>query len=45
MCLIMSISTDRIGQHEGLSPVNHNYNKFVIFKAFLQLKHKKFREQ
>ena len=27
-----------------LLPVNHNYNKFVIFTAFLKLKHKKFFE-
>ena len=45
MYSIVSISTARIGQHEVLLPVNHNYNKFVIFKALIRLKHKKFQEQ
>ena len=27
ICLIMSMITDRIGQHEVLLPINHNFNK------------------
>ena len=27
ICLITSMITDRIGQHEVLLPVNHNFNK------------------
>ena len=28
-----SMTTDRIGQHEVLLPINHNLTKFVIYKA------------
>ena len=27
ICLITSMSTDRIGRHEVLLPINHNFNK------------------
>ena len=27
ICLIMSMLTDRIGRHEVLLPINHNFNK------------------
>ena len=27
ICLITSMITDRIGQHEVLLPINHNFNK------------------
>ena len=27
ICLITSMITDRIGRHEVLSPINHNFNK------------------
>ena len=27
ICLIMSMITDRIGRHEVLLPINHNFNK------------------
>ena len=27
------MTTDRIGQHEVLLPINHNLTKFVIYKA------------
>ena len=27
ICLIKSMITDRIGQHEVLLPINHNFNK------------------
>ena len=38
ICLTTSTITDRIGGHEVLSPFNHNFNKFVIYKAlFLNL--------
>ena len=37
--------TDRIGRHEVLLPINHNYNKICdIFVFVFKLKHKKFRE-
>ena len=29
ICLITSMITDRIGQHEVLLPINHNFNKIV----------------
>ena len=29
ICLITSMITDRIGRHEVLLPINHNYNKIV----------------
>ena len=43
--LITSMITDRIGWHEVLLPINHNYNKICdILGFFCKLKHKKFRE-
>ena len=27
--------TDRIGRHEVLSPINHNYKKYVVFELLL----------
>ena len=27
--------TDRIGRHEVLLPVNHNYKKYVVFEPLL----------
>ena len=42
--LITSMITDRIGQHEVLIPINHNYNKISeILGFFMILKHKKFQ--
>ena len=38
--LITSVITDRIGWHEVLLPINHNYNK----RIFLNLQHKKVQE-
>ena len=36
ICLIMSMITDRIGQHEVLLPINHNFNKICkIIGCFL----------
>ena len=29
ICLITSMITDRIGQHEVLLPINYNFNKIV----------------
>ena len=29
ICLITSMITDRIGQHEVLLPINHNFNKIL----------------
>ena len=44
ICLTTSTITDRIGGHEVLSPFNHNFNKFVIYKAlFFKSEHKKFQ--
>ena len=31
ICLITRMITDRTGRHEVLLPINHDYNKFVIF--------------
>ena len=36
--------TARIGRHEVLVPVNHNYNKICDILGFLKLKHKKMRD-
>ena len=44
ICLITSMITARIGRHEVLVPVNHNYDKICDILGFLKLKHKKFRE-
>ena len=36
ICLITSMMTDRIGRHEVLLPINHNFNKiFDIIRYFL----------
>ena len=40
----MSKITDRIGRHEVLLPINHNYNKICDLLGFFKSKHKKFRE-
>ena len=43
ICLITSMITDRIGRHEVLLPVNHNFNKICdIIGYFFKSKHKKF---
>ena len=34
ICLITSIITDRIGRHEVLLPINHNYNKICEICSF-----------
>ena len=36
--------TDRIGRHEVLLAINHDYNKICDFLGFFQSKHEKFRE-
>ena len=37
--------TNRIGQHEVLIPINHNYNNICeILGFFINLQHKKFQE-
>ena len=38
ICLITSIITDRVGQHEVLLPIDHNLKKNVILKTLFQLK-------
>jgi len=35
ICLIVSTITDRMGWHEVLLPINHNYNKICDFLGFL----------
>ena len=35
ICLITSMITDRIGQHEVLLPINHNFNKICDIKGYL----------
>ena len=43
ICLIKSMITDRIGRHEVLLPINHNFNKICdIIGYFFKSKHKKF---
>ena len=39
-----SMITYRIGGHEVLLPINHNYNKICDTLGFLKLRQKKFRE-
>ena len=34
ICLITSMITDRIGRHEVLLPINHNYNKICYISGF-----------
>ena len=42
ICLITSVITDRIGRHEVLLPINHNFNKICdILGSFFLSKHKK----
>ena len=36
-CLIMSMITDRIGQHKVLLTINHNYNKICDILGFFEL--------
>ena len=36
ICLITSIITDRIGRHEVLFPINHNYNKICEICSFVK---------
>ena len=33
ICLISSTITDRIGRHEVLLPINHNFNKICDIKS------------
>ena len=43
ICLITSMITDRIGRHEVLLPINHNFDKICdIIGYFFKSKHKKF---
>ena len=35
ICLITSMITDRIGRHEVLLPINHNFNKICDIKGYL----------
>ena len=43
ICLITSMITDRIGRHDVLLPINHNFNKICnIAGYFFESKHKKF---
>ena len=45
ICLITSMITDRLGPHEVLLPINHNFNKICdIYKALFKTKHKKFQD-
>ena len=45
ICLITSMITDRIGRHEVLLPVNHDFNKICdILGSVFESKHKKFRD-
>ena len=41
---ITSMITYRIGGHEVLLPINHNYNKICDILGFLKLRQKKLRE-
>ena len=44
ICLITSMITDRIGRHEVLLPINHNFNKICsIIRLFFKSKHKKLK--
>ena len=36
ICLISSTITDRIGRHEVLLPINHNFNKIYHIKSSFQ---------
>ena len=45
ICLITSMITDRIGRHEVLLPVNHDFDKICdILGSVFESKHKKFRD-
>ena len=35
ICLITSMITDRIGLHEGLLPINHNFDKICDILGYL----------
>ena len=44
ICLITSMITDRIGRHDVLLPINHNFNKICdIISYNFKSKHKKFK--
>ena len=43
ICLITSMITDRIGRHEVLLPINHNFKKLWYNRLFFKSKHKKFQ--
>ena len=38
ICLITSMITNRIGRHELLLPINHNYNKICYISGFFLIK-------
>ena len=38
ICLITSMITDRIGRHEVLLPINHNYNKICYILDYFLIK-------
>ena len=38
ICLITSTITNRIGRHEVLLPINHNYNKIYYISGFFLIK-------
>ena len=38
ICLITSVISDRIGRHEVLLPINHNYNKICYILDFFLIK-------
>ena len=42
ICLITSMITDRIGRHEVLLPVNHNYNKICDIIGYFLNQNTKF---
>ena len=46
ICLITSMITDRIGWHEVLLPINHNFNKICYIRLFFCNKNtnKQFRD-
>ena len=39
ICLITSTITNRIGRHEVVLPINHNYNKIYYISGFVLIKH------
>ena len=38
ICLITSTITNRIGRHEVLLPINHNYHKIYYISGFFLIK-------